>query len=136
MEIQRELACLITLALVGISPALEPPQIDRSTDEELLELVQRQTFRYFYEFGHPDCGLARERSAPAKRGTKGHEGLRDIVTTGGTGFGLMAFPIAVDREWISRDDAVKRLLKITQFLEKVPRFHGMWSGIIIHSDVP
>ncbi len=97
------------------------------TDDQLLELVQRQTFRYFYDYGHPDCGLARERSAPAKRGTKGHEGLEHIVTTGGTGFGLMAFPIAVDREWITRDAAVERLLKIVRFLERVPRFHGMWA---------
>ena len=97
------------------------------SDEQLLELVQRQTFRYFYDFGHPDCGLARERSAPAKRGTTGHRDLEHIVTTGGTGFGLMAFPIAVDREWISREDAVERLLTIVRFLERAPRFHGMWA---------
>ncbi len=97
------------------------------SDDELLEIVQRQTFRYFYDFGHPDCGLARERSAPAKRGTRGHPGLEHIVTTGGTGFGLMAFPIAVDRDWIPRRTAVERLLKIVRFLERVPRFHGMWA---------
>jgi hypothetical protein len=99
----------------------------RLTDEQLLELVQRQTFRYFYDFAHPDCGLARERSAPAKRGTKGHPGLAHIVTTGGTGFGLMAFPIAVDRHWIAREAAVDHLLKVVRFLERVPRFRGMWA---------
>ena len=39
----------------------------------------------------------------------------------------MAFPIAVDRDWITRADAVARLLKIVRFLERVPRFHGMWA---------
>ena len=125
------------LASAGLLRSEEPgpkPPPSESTlrevelpDDELLELVQRQTFRYFYDFGHPDCGLARERSAPALRGTQGHRGLEDIVTTGGTGFGLMAFPIAVDREWIRRTDAVDRLLKIVRFLERVPRFHGMWA---------
>lgn len=97
------------------------------TDDELLEFVQRQTFRYFYEFGHPDCGMARERSSPAVRGAKGIPGLPNIVTTGGTGFGLMAFPVAVERDWITRAQAVKRLLKIVNFLERVPRFHGLWA---------
>ena len=132
----RYLPFLVALALVaasGLLGAQEPFKTASATadpalsDAQLLELVQRQTFRYFYDFGHPDCGLARERSAPALRGTKGHPGLEDIVTTGGTGFGLMAFPIAVDREWITRTNAVARLLKIVRFLERVPRFHGMWA---------
>ncbi len=97
------------------------------TDEELLEKVQRQTFNYFYDFAHPDCGMARERSAPALRGTTGHAQLEHIVTTGGTGFGLMAFPVAVERQWITREAAVNRLLKIVRFLQRVPRFHGMWA---------
>lgn len=115
------------LAIVFLLVAGQLRADDALTDEQLLELVQRQTFRYFYDFGHPVCGLARERSAPAKRGTPGHVGLEHIVTTGGTGFGLMSFPIAVDREWITRPQAVERLLKIVRFLERVPRFHGMWA---------
>ena len=114
---------------VAVTPkarALEAKD-EHLTDDELLDLVQRQTWRYFYDFGHPDCGLARERSAPAKRGEKGLPGLSDIVTTGGTGFGLMAFPVAVERDWISRSQAVSRLRKIIAFLERVPRFHGMWA---------
>ena len=119
--------CIVAVVLFSLLQPTPAQAADRLSDEELLELVQRQTFRYFYDFGHPDCGLARERSAPAKRGTSGHAGLEHIVTTGGTGFGLMAFPIAVDREWITRDEAVTRLLKIANFLETVPRFHGMWA---------
>ncbi len=54
-------------------------------------------------------------------------GALDIVTTGGTGFGLMAYPIAVERQWITRRQAVERLNKIVAFLEQVDRFHGMWA---------
>ena len=123
----RLFLALPCIAVWAANPAGAQTRSDRLSDEELLETVQRQTFRYFYEFGHPDCGLARERSAPALRGSTGHQGLPDIVTTGGTGFGLMAFPIAVDRGWISRQEACQRVLKIVRFLERVPRFHGMWA---------
>ena len=53
-------------------------------DDELLEAVQRQTFRFFWEGAHPDCGLARDRIpvGPADR--------EDLVVTGGSGFGVMA----------------------------------------------
>src|SRR5258708_27267060 len=35
-------------------------------DSELLDIVQRQTFRYFWHFGHPVSGLARERDNTVK----------------------------------------------------------------------
>lgn len=93
------------------------------SDEELLELVQKQTFRYFWDFAEPVSGMARERSqADAYNG----EGL-DIVTTGGSGFGLASFPTAVERGWITQNEAVQRLDKILTFLENVPTYHGVYS---------
>jgi hypothetical protein len=84
-------------------------------DAALLEAVQRQTFRYFWDFAHPVSGLARERS----------NGDPDVVTTGGSGFGFMAIVIAAERGWITRDDAIGRLLKSLHFLEKAASFHGV-----------
>ena len=87
------------------------------TNEELLTLVQRQTFRYFWEFGHPVSGMARERS------TSSH-----TVTTGGTGFGVMAMIVAVERGFISRNDAVERIQKISTFLkDKCTSYHGVFA---------
>ena len=37
-------------------------QKQKLTDDQLLDLVQKQTFRYFWDFAHPVSGLARERS--------------------------------------------------------------------------
>ena len=31
------------------------------SDDALMELVQKQTFRYFWDYGHPNSGMARER---------------------------------------------------------------------------
>src|SRR5271154_4075533 len=80
-------------------PARFAPSVSRS-DTELLELVQRQTFRYFWEFAHPRSGLARDRSAPAS-----NQGL-DTVVPGGSGFGLMAIIVAAERNWITRQEAL------------------------------
>ena len=90
-------------------------QFTQIPDDELLTLVQRQTFKYFWDFGHPSCGLARERNSSG-----------DVVTTGGSGFGIMAMIVAMERGFISRADGLNRLDKILGFLETCDRFHGVW----------
>lgn len=90
------------------------------TDEQLMELVQRQTFRYFWDFAHPASGMSRERSNVSFG--YGHE----VTTTGGTGFGIMAIVVATERQWISREAAVERLLKMTDFLSKADHYHGVF----------
>lgn len=90
------------------------------SDDQLLELVQKQTFHYFWDFAHPVSGLARERSNIAY--DYGHE----TTTTGGTGFGIMAIIVAVERGWITRDTAVGHLLKMVKFLAKADKYHGVF----------
>lgn len=85
------------------------------TDEELLDLVQESTFRYFYDFAHPVSGLTRERNNSG-----------DIVTTGGSGFGLMALVTGMERQFITRPQGLDRLDKVLDFLETSDRFHGAW----------
>jgi hypothetical protein len=90
------------------------------SDDELLDEVQRQTFRYFWNFAHPVSGLARERSNQAF-------GYGDeVVTSGGTGFGIMSTVVAVERGWITRDSAARHLLKIVRFLAKADSYHGVF----------
>ena len=76
------------------------------SDEELMTLVQKQTFRYFWDYGHPVSGLARERS----------NGNDDIVTIGGSGFGVMAIIVGAERGFVTREQAAERMLKIVNFL--------------------
>jgi hypothetical protein len=90
------------------------------TDSALLDLVQRQTFRYFWDFAHPVSGMSRERSNI--NFGYGHE----VVTTGGTGFGVMCIIVATERKWITRDTAVKFLLKMVNFLLKAESYHGAY----------
>ena len=88
------------------------------SDSALLELVQKQTFRYFWDFAHPVSGLARERSNATR------EYGAETTTTGGTGFGIMAMIVAVERGWITRDTAVGQLRKMLRFLRKADSYHG------------
>ncbi|PKP13634.1 MAG: beta-glucosidase [Bacteroidetes bacterium HGW-Bacteroidetes-3] len=99
------------------SPDPLPQQL---TDNELLDLVQKNTFKYFWDFAHPVSGMALERSNLEAYGGE----ASNIVTTGGSGFGVMAIVVGVERNYITRDQALERLLKITNFLLNADRFHG------------
>lgn len=90
------------------------------SDSALLDLVQRQTFRYFWEFAHPVSGLSRERSN--QNFGYGHE----TVTIGGTGFGIMSVIVAVERKWIGRDTAARFMRKMVNFLLKANSYHGVF----------
>lgn len=85
------------------------------SDEAFLDMVQAYTFRYFWEFAHPNSGLIRERN------TSG-----DLVTIGGSGFGIHAILIGVERGFITRQQGLERLGKILAFLEKADRFQGAY----------
>lgn len=92
-------------------------KFSRVSDEELLTLAQKQTFRYFWDFGHPVSGMARERTTSA-----------NTVTTGGTGFGVMAIVVAAERGFITRNEALERIQKIVSFLDtKSTKYHGAYA---------
>lgn len=91
-------------------------KFSRIPDDSLLNLIQRQTFKYFWDFGHPVSGLARERN------TSG-----DIVTSGGSGFGVMCILVGIKRGFISRQQGHERLTKMVDFLKnKTTRHHGVY----------
>lgn len=90
------------------------------SDSALLDLVQKQTFRYFWDFAHPVSGMSRERSNVQ------YGYGSEVVTTGGTGFGIMSVIVATERKWISRDTAAKFLLKMVNFLLKAESYHGVF----------
>lgn len=98
----------------GFNPVDKFPRIP---DEELLTLVQKQTFRYFWDFGHPVSGMARERTTS-----------ENTVTTGGTGFGVMAMIAAAERGFITKEEALQRIRKIVDFLAtNCTRYHGAFA---------
>lgn len=97
-----------------------PPRPTGLSDDALIDLVQRQTFRFFWEGAHPASGLARDRvgatGAPAD----------DLVAIGGSGFGVMAIIVAVERGWVTRGEALARLSTMLACLERAPCYHGLF----------
>ena len=102
---------------------------DTLSDDALMDTVQRRTFQYFWEGSEPYSGMARERYHidnvyPA--------GGPEVVTSGGSGFGIMAILSGIDRGYVSRQEGLERMDKIVTFLEKADRFHGAyphwWNG--------
>jgi hypothetical protein len=114
------------------------------SDKELLETVQRQTFRYFWHYAHPNSGMARERSNTVRADfyldfineaddepnlSKGVFGP-EACAVGGTGFGILATIVAVERKWVSREAALDRLIQIVDFLAKADSYHGIYPHFI------
>ena len=92
-------------------------KFERISDEELLTLIQEKTFKYFWDYAHPVSGLSLERLNSG-----------ETVTSGGSGFGIMAIPVGIERGFITREEGAERLLTIVTFLdEKAERFHGAYS---------
>ena len=102
----------------------ENKQIERLEGEALLDTVQSQTLKYFWDYAEPNSGMARERYHPDGEYP---ENDKHVITTGGSGFGLMALIAGIDRNFIDREEGVKRLEKIADFLETADRYHGAWS---------
>lgn len=89
------------------------------SDVQLLDMIQQQTLKYFWDFAHPVSFMARERSNPVAN----YDHL-ETVTTGGTGFGVMALIAGVERGWLDRKAVRGRLHKMLDFLDASPTYHG------------
>lgn len=100
----------------------QPVEVSTRTmsDEELLTMVQEASFRYYWDGAEKNSGLALE-NIP---------GRKNMIASGASGFGVMALIVGVERNFISREEFLKRMEKIIDFLEKADRFHGAYSHFI------
>lgn len=94
------------------------------TDDSLMTKIQQQTFRYFWEGAEPNSGLARERIHMDGDYPQNDE---NVVTMGGSGFGIMGIIVAMERGFITKEEGQQRLHKIVDYLGDIPRFKGAWS---------
>lgn len=114
----KTILTLLLILFLGFNLSAKKVPTDAITDDELLDITQRYTTQYFFDFAEPNTGMARERS----NDTNG-----EIVTTGGTGFGIMALIAGAERNYFPKNDAIKLISKIVSFLDKTERFHGAWA---------
>jgi len=113
---------ILTVLLSGCETTKSEKSVTIS-DDSLLTLVQYQTFQYFWDNAEPTSGLAPERTH-----MDGNYPMNDqhVVTTGGSGFGLMAIIVGIERGFISREQGFNRFLQIVNYLDSADRFHGAW----------
>ena len=120
LNVSTELSSADKIKLANSVDRLFITQLDSSrkfpllSDDQLLDKIQQQTFTYFWDFGHPVSGLARERNSSG-----------ETVTSGGSGFGIMAIIAGINRNFITRAEGLARLQTITGFLKNTAqKFHG------------
>ena len=92
-------------------------------DDALMDTVQRRTFNYFWEGAEPNSGLARER---IHMDGDYPENDQNVITSGGSGFGIMAILAGIDRGYVTREEGLERMERIISFLETADRFHGAY----------
>ena len=124
--------CIVLFSCGDDGPGYQEPYIPGSdddpvviialSDEEMMDLTQKETFKYFWDFANADSGAAKERYHPNEPTLN-----QNVVTSGATGFGLMSIIVAIERGFITRAQGIERLNKIFNFLENADRFHGAWS---------
>ncbi|MEP0213027.1 MAG: glucoamylase family protein [Cellulophaga sp.] len=125
---------LVVLAVASLLTGCnnKPKKVQKQvwTDEALMDTVQKQTFSYFWDGAEPISGLARER-IHLDSIYPTHD--KDIITIGGSGFGLMAIVVGAERGYITKEEALSRFEKSVDFLEKADRFHGAWPHWLLPS---
>jgi len=114
---------LLTSIGCNAQTATSGSEVEALSDDSLLTLVQEQTFQYFWDGAEPVSGMARERYHV--------DGVypqddKNVVTLGGSGFGVMAILAGIERGFITRQEGVERLEQIVTFLRKADRFKGVW----------
>lgn len=124
--------CYVTLGLVGLfglscgssaPKSTQNPEFATISDDSLLDRVEYQTFQYFWDGAEPVSGMGRERY---HADNVYPENDKNIVTSGGSGFGLMAILAGIHRGFITREQGYERFYKIIEFLKKADRFHGAY----------
>src|SRR5579864_8640536 len=93
-------------------------------EAQLLEIVQRQTFGFFWEGAHPVSALAPDRC------TTRQNAIDDKVAIGGSGFGIMAIIVAVERGWVTREAALERLGRMLDLLIAATCYHGAFAHFV------
>lgn len=114
---------LLILASCSIKQKHNSANTKTLSDDQLLTLVQKQTYKYFYEAAEPISGLARERFHIDNVYPQND---KDVIATGASGFGIMGTIVAIERKFITREEGFQHLKKGIDFLTKADRFHGVW----------
>lgn len=107
------LATVATLSACGTdadAPAPRAPAVADAGAEAFLDTLQHRTFNYFWETTNPQNGLVPDRWPTPS-----------FSSVAATGFGLTAYPVGIERGYITRDQGIERVLTTLRFLWEAPQ---------------
>lgn len=85
--------------------AADPRTSAWMNDDAFLDLIQRRAFLYFWHASDPSTGLTLDRASNYRRNEK-----RRSASVAAVGFALASYPIAVERGWVARPEALERTI--------------------------
>jgi len=92
-----------------------------TSDDELLDELEKASFRYFWGQAHPETGIVLDRNHARDPITN------DVGSIAATGFGLTALCIGEKRKFVLRREAETRALNTLRFLWKgLPNHRGFF----------
>jgi hypothetical protein len=100
----------------GAEPAAEPAQPPLSTMDSPLEStefvddLEHRTFNFFWETANPANGLIPD-----------HYPGKSFASISAVGFALTAYPIGIERGWVTREAARDRVLTTLRFFRDAPQ---------------
>ncbi len=105
-------AALVTalLAACGVNHAEGPPLPDSTQTAAFLDTLEERTFHYFWDLTNTTNGLTPDRSPSPS-----------FSSIAAVGFALTAYPIGVERGYITRDEARQRVLTTLRFFWTAPQ---------------
>jgi hypothetical protein len=103
----------------------DPPALGAAAPT-FLDTLQERTFRYFWNLSDPHTGLTPDRSP-----------TRSFASIAATGFALTAYPIGIERGYVTREAGLRRVLTTLRFLwsapqDSVPRGPTGYRGFFYH----
>src|SRR5829696_8042219 len=105
---------LLLLLLASCAPSAPPVSAPQASvpqvSADLVDDIQERTFRYFWDLAQPENGLIPDRWPTPS-----------FSSVAAVGFGLTAYPIGVERGWVTREEARRRVLTTLRFLESAPQ---------------
>ena len=96
--------------IVGNGPVVPPPPAITARHTAFLDTLQRRTFNWFWETTDARTGLTPDRWP-----------TRSFSSVAAIGFALTAYPIGVERGYVTREQAAERTLNTLRFLYNAPQ---------------
>src|SRR6059058_895363 len=93
-------AVILTISTCASAPQKRRAVVPATTDDAMLDDVERRTFHFFWDLADPNTFLIPDR-APTP----------SFSSVAAVGFGLTAYPIGAERGYVSRADAAQRTLE-------------------------